>query len=412
MKSVADIPELRLSKIQKLIERFKTAPSMVLTRLFGEDKWDSDDIYWESEYGNMGMTPLSGENVEAPRVAPTGTATHTAKAAFWKEKMYLGSKFLNNIRQPGTTSVYYRATKYLAQQTLMLRNRCDRRKEWLTAKMLSDGAIAYKDPDANSISVDYGLSTINQVALSAKRKWDYVANDSEKNILEDIMDAQLVGQNSLSTTFNYALFTQEVLNLMVLDTGIQTLLKKSSFGEGDLFARPIPVLGSLLNIPNMVLYDESYQIRAWLTSAVSAGAGPHTIYGDDLTDFEVGMTLNMVKTSLKNNNIEQLTITAVDPVAGTITATGTLTRAYAASQDFCFVSKKFLPTNKFILFADRVEGQKIAEFALAPFDLDRHYGMKVDRHDKWDPDGVFVRVQNKGLPVLYFPEAIFQYTVK
>jgi len=73
--------------------------------------------------------------------------------------------------------------------------------------------------------------------------------------------------------------------------------------------------------------------------------------------------------------------------------------------------RKFLPKDQFTVFADTIEGQKIAEFAEAPFDLNRQYGMKVDQKTKWDPDGVFIRVQNKGLPVLYFEDAVYSVTV-
>jgi hypothetical protein len=294
---------------------------------------------------------------------------------------------------------------------MALKWRCQRRKEWLFAKMLGTGAFDYKDPDGNVIGVDYGIPAANQVTLGTTAKWNYNESDSTANILQDIMDAQLAAKNSFSGKYDYALFTQEVLNVMIMNQGVQALLKKSAFGDGDLFTRPVQVLGSLLNIPKMVLYDEAYQIKAWLTSGLAAGAGPHTINADDLTDFEVGMELNLVDTSLKSNNIETLVITAVDPVAGTVTATGTLARAYQASQDFCYVTKKFLDPDKFVMFASKVEGQKLAEMALAPFDLDRHYGMKVDKKAKWDPDGVFIRVQNKGLPVLYFPDAIYQMVV-
>ena len=411
MKNTAQIPELRQTRLQKLIELFTMAPSMVLSNLFGTDNWDSEDIAWESTYGNQGMTPFSGENVEAPRVAPTGTTTHTAKAAFWKEKMYLGAKFLNNIREPGTQT-HYQAQKYLAKQTKMLRNRCDRRKEWMHAKMIDSGAISYKDADGNTLSVDYGIPDANQVTLGATAKWNYTSDDSITNILEDIMNAQTVASNTINGPFTHAIFTQEVLSDMILDPSIQLLLQKSTFGNGDLFTRPKQVIGSLLNIPNMIQYDASFQLKAWLTAALAAGAGPHTIYADNLSDYEVGMTVKMVNVPLKVNNTEDLTITAVDVVAGTLTATGTLTRAYVAGRDYCFVTKKFIDNKKFILFSPTVDGAPIAEFGAAPFGMNRSWGMYVDEQEKWDPDGVFIRVQNKGLPVLYNPDAIYQMIVR
>ena len=63
------------------------------------------------------------------------------------------------------------------------------------------------------------------------------------------------------------------------------------------------------------------------------------------------------------------------------------------------------------MFAPVVEGDKIAEFAQAPFALDRHYGMKVDRWEEKDPDGIYIRVQDKGLPILYQEDAVYNLTV-
>jgi hypothetical protein len=37
--------------------------------------------------------------------------------------------------------------------------------------------------------------------------------------------------------------------------------------------------------------------------------------------------------------------------------------------------------------------------------------MQTDRKETWDPDGVFLRVQDKGLPVLYQRDAIYNLTV-
>jgi hypothetical protein len=65
-----------------------------------------------------------------------------------------------------------------------------------------------------------------------------------------------------------------------------------------------------------------------------------------------------------------------------------------------------------ILFCDVVGGNKIAEFANAPFGLDGTFGMKADQHEEWDPDGIAIRVQNKGIPVLYQEDAIYILTVK
>ena len=405
------IPELRLSVLTKLISRFMgdIRGKLKLSKLFGEDRYPSDKIEWEAQIGNRGMTPFSNEDAPSPRVVPTGVSAHEARAAFWKEKMYFGSSFLNNIREPGTKEKFYATKKFLARQMNMLANRCARRKEWMVAKMLSGGGFEYVDPQGKTINVDYGVPTDNLIALETARKWSDYSADTSANPVEDIMDAKIFMNNANGTEIDYAMFTSEILKLLVMAPKIQSLLAKSQFGQGDLFARPLQVLGNLLDIPNMVLYNEMYQVRGWLTSAVSAGAGPHTIYVDDATDFEVGSVIYIH--SLRNKTKEKLTVSAVSPTAGSVTATGTLTGGYRAKEDCVVMTRKFLPTNKFCMFSSQVEGQKIAEFMKSPFGLDRHYGTKTSRWYEDDPDGMWLRVENKGLPVLYFEDAIFNYTV-
>ena len=75
------------------------------------------------------------------------------------------------------------------------------------------------------------------------------------------------------------------------------------------------------------------------------------------------------------------------------------------------MTRKFLPIDQFTMFADNVQGTKIAEFFNAPFGLTRSRGMKVDSKDEWDPEGTWIRVQNKGLPVLYQRDGVYILTV-
>jgi len=405
MQGVSGIPELRLTTLQKLIERFMTPPNLKLTKMFGSDKWDSDNIEWESQIGNRGLTPFVAPDAVAPRTAPSGVAKHQAHAAFWKEKQWFNESFLNNLRKPGTDREHYKAQKYLAREAGSLRNRCDRRKEWMFAKMLTAGSFTYKEKDGMKVSVDYDVPSDNLVTLGATRKWD---DGASRNIVEDIMDANITMSNNVGEKLAVAMFTSEILKLLVLDPSIQALLSKSAFGDGDLFARPEEVLGKLLNIANMMLYDEQYQIRAWLTAAVTGGSTT-SVTVDESSDFEAGATLRFFDTSARS--WEDETISSVDEQAGTITVSTAPATSYKVREDYVYMTKKFLPTDKFCMFAPAVEGNKIAEFANAPFGLDRNFGMNVDRHEEWDPDGVYIRVQNKGLPVLYQEDAIYVLTV-
>lgn len=405
-QGLSNIPDLRLTVLQKLIERFMTPPNLLLMNLFGQETWPSDNIEWESQVGNRGMTPFVAPGAPAPMTAPVGVAKHSAMAAFWKEKIYYDEAFLNNLRKEGTTDTYLSAQRRLARDMQMLRGRCDRRKEWMFAKMLTAGSFTYKVMSETYQYVNYDVPAAQIVTLAADRKWD---TGNSRNILEDVMDAKLALQNSCGAKIDYALFTSEILKLMIMDTGIQTLLTKHNYGQGDLFSNPVRVLGSLLDIPNMVLYDEQFQLRYWLTAAVT-GSSTTNIYLDDTADIEVGDTLRFNDTSART--WEEETVSALVPESGYVTISTAPTASFKAGEDFVTVTKKFIPTTQFCMFASTVEGQKIAEFANAPFGVDRKFGMQVDDHEEWDPSGIFIRVQNKGLPVLYQSDGIYVLTVK
>jgi len=403
---INDISALRLTVLNKLVTKYMMPPNLILKGMFKTVNYESDNIEWESQIGSRGLTPFAAEDAEAPAVAIPGVGENSAHAAFWKERTFFGSSFLNNIREPGTDRRYQKSARTLSNQVRNLGNRSYRREEWMLAQMLCNDGFTYKDKNGVYITLDYGIPDDNKVTLATDYKWDA---GTKRNILEDIFDAKQVVSDSNAGVLNNAIFTSEVLQMLLFDDTIQTLMQKSSYGQGDLFANPTGVIGSLLGIGNMYQYDEAYQIRAYLTSALAAGAGPHTVSVDNTVDFEVGGTLTVLDVSAKTT--ETLTITAVNTNAGTLTATGTLASAYKATEDYAYMTKKFIPTDKFTMWADNVDGEPIAEFMKAPHELDRRWGQQIDRWVVRDPDGIFLRVEDKGLPVLYHEDAVYQLTV-
>jgi len=403
---INEIPALRLTVLNKLVTKYTSPPNLILKNMFNSVKYESDQIEWESQIGSRGLTPFAGEDAEAPQASVTGTGQNSAAAAYWKERTFFGSSFLNNIRQPGTDRKYMKAARTLAVQTRNLANRSFRREEWMIAQMLCNNGFTYKDKNEKYLSIDYSIPSDNRVTLAADYKWD---TGTSRNIVENIFDAKLAISNANAGVLNNAIFTTEVLKMMIFDDTIQTLLQKSSFGSGDLFKNPTSVIGSLIGIGKMHLYDEAYQIKAYLTTALSSGAGPHTVYVDETTDFVVGGILTVYDVSARTK--EALTITAIDSDAGTITATGTLSSSYKSTEDYVYMTRKFVPTNKFVMWADSVDGEPIAEVMKAPHMLSRTWGQQIDRWEKKDPDGIFIRVSDKGLPILYHEDGVYQLTV-
>lgn len=405
-KGSSDIADLRLVVLKKTIESFMTPPNLYFMNMFSSEDNESDSIEWETITGTRGLTPFVAPGSPAPETAPIGHGAGRAMAAYWKEKMFYDENFLNNLRQVGTRQVYMPASKQLARDQKVMRNRCDRRKEWMCVKMLTEGSFSYLGRGEIKLAVDYGVPSAQIVTLANDRKWD---TGSKRNILEDFMDAKLDLKNASGAIVSHGVCTTEILNLMIMDPGIQTLLAKSAFGQGDLLARPIQVLGALLDLPNFVVYDEQYQLTSWITSAVTANSTVN-IYVDDTTDYEAEATLRIHDVS--ENTYEDLTISSVSPESGYITVSTAPTSSYKAGEDKVTMTKKFLSESKFCLFCESVEGDKIAGYFNAPFGLARSYGMKVKRWDVEDPEGTWVMVENKGLPVLYRPEGLYIMTVK
>lgn len=412
-QGASDIPDLRLSKLTKLITKFTSAPNLIFINMYGGDDAPSDKIEWESQTGSRGLAPFKAPGAKTPQTAPRGIAQHSASAAFMGEKMMLDENFLNNLRAPGTRETHMAARKKLARELRGLRYRCDRRKEWMFVKMFSVGEFNYLEKGGIKATVDYSIPTANKVTLTTNYKW---GTGSSKDIIGDIRDGKVLLKTNTQENKFTAYTTQTVLRYMVEDSGVRDLLQKSQFGQGDLFGpsasnvlavRP-EVLGQLLDL-SIVLYDENYVIETILTAAVTADSTT-TISVVDTEDFEVGGTLRFHDVSA--GTYEDETISAVNTESGTLTVSTAPSTSYKAGEDIVTMTKTFLADDLFVMMPGSVENQPIAEWYNAPFGNDRHYGIKLDRETEWDPEAQWIRAQNKGLPVLYFPEAVYILNVE
>jgi hypothetical protein len=346
---------------------------------------------------------------KTPQTEPTGLAAHQAKAAFMGEKMYLDEQFLNNLRKAGTESTYQTARDTLAKELAGLRYRVDRRKEWMFAKMISAGTFSYLDKGSTKLTVDYDIPSDHIVTLGSSYKW---GTGGSADILSDIRDAKIKIKDDTDNDANFAIMTQTVLRYMIENSAVQNLFQTQQFNRPDLLGRDPSnqlgirpaVLGSLLDIPNIMIYDEKYTIKAWLTGAVTASSTT-TISVSSTADFEVGGTLRFHDTSA--GTWEEETISAVNTESGTLTISSAPSTSYKAGEDYVSMTKTFVANDLFILGTTTVDGQKIAEWVDAPFGLNRNYGITTTQWSEEDPEGTYIRVQNKGLPVLYNPDALY-----
>ena len=402
----SEIPELSLEVLQKFVTTFTTPPELALSTLFPESDSPSSTIKWESHRGGRGLTPFVPPGAPAPVTEVLGIASHQAEAAFWKEKIPFDEEFLNNIKKEGTTAEYMGAAQRLARELQSLSYRNMRRKEWMFAKMLTAGTFSYNTTKGVMTSVDYDVATAHIVTKSAAEQWD---DGADKDIIGDIIAGKKIISDDCGGKVTHAVMSSTVLKYLARDPSIQTLLQKSTFGNGDLYSGSKNsivgvnpnVIGSLLDIPNIVVYDEKFECRAYHTAAVSTV----TVTVDNVADFEVGGTLRFVDVSA--GTYEDETIASISTTAGTITTSSAVTLVPKVGEDYVYMVRPFIPEDIFVMFAANVEGQPIAEFKRAPFALDRHYGIKMDQNEEWDPEVVWIRCQNKGLPVLYQRDAMY-----
>lgn len=408
-KGSAGIPILHNVVLNKLIDKTPPPPSLKFSNMFPTSQAESDEIKWETIYGSGGMTPFVAPGSSAPTVGLDGMSQSGATAAYYKEKSFLDENLLNNLRQPGTVQTAMRSEAMVARQVGKLQYRCQRRREWMIAKMLTANSFSYQLKGGAKFTISYPTPSQNQVTLSGGARW----NQTTSTPAVDIFDAKRLLADQYGIAPNRVLMNSATLKLMQFNTSIGDLTKKQAFGDGDLYSNPEKALPIILGLGALDIYDEFYEVPAWIMTPVTAGVNP-VIYVDDASDFEVGGRVRLISTltPYKWEESTAITISAVDKIANTITIAGTIASNYRGGGiDKVIMRKKFVPDNLVLLYSDSIDNQPIAEFIEAPFGMGRNFGRFADTEPSWDPDGLWMRMQDKGLPVLYFPEGIFQLTV-
>lgn len=408
MKGSAGVPVLQLETMNKLISMLDPNPNLFFATMFPATRYPSDAIKWDIEYGSSGLTPFVAPGSVAPKIGLDGIGEGNAKAAYLKEAIHFDEVFLNNIKEPGTYETYQTAERHLARGLRKLRNRMDRRKEWMSAHAVINGGFSYEQKGGTKIAVSYGIPETHHITLAGNYKWD--TGHADMDILGDVLEGLRVLKDDAGVIPNYALLSTALLNLLIGDSGIQGLLQKSTFGNGDLFSRPADVIGALLNIP-LKVYDEFSETQQYLASNVT-GASTTVITVPDATDIEVGATARFYDISQKNV-WEDATVLSVDLAASTFTITAVTVKSFKANEDIVRFRSKIVSDNDFIMFSERnADGMPIAEVMLAPFGLGRNYDVFVDSKELWDPDSLVLRIQNKLLPVVYHPDCSYKLTVR
>ena len=402
MKGYSNIPGLHLTVLRQLaFDYMAKAPKLYFTQMFPDTTIASDEATWEVELTSAGISPFVAPGAPAPRVGIDGHTSGRAKVAYWKEKAYLDESFLNNLRRVGSFEKES-AEKQMGRMLQKLVWRSMRRKEWMCAKAIVDGGFTYAAQNGVNFTVSYGRPAVNTLALSEDKKW---GTGAQRNPIEDIYMVREHMQTLFGVNVDNMAMTSATLKKLVMDKELQGLLSKSAFGNGDLFARPAQVIGSLFGFGTVQVMDEMYDLNAW----VMAVDGTNIVV-DNATDFEVGARLMVTKTDERFRS-EWRTITAVNKQTNTLTIDAPFQNPPLAGRDKVEMQRKFMDDDTVVFTNPTHEGVPANEFLQAPFGMDGHYGLYTDRKDEWDPDGVYIRVQDKGLPVLYNPQNTFTLKV-
>lgn len=413
-RGASDIPSLRLEVLEEFITTFKSPPNLLLSNMFDSRNSASSSIKWESQRGGRGMTPFVPPGAPAPMSAGYGIAAHQAEAAYWKEKRYFDEEFLNNLRKPGTHADHMEAMDILADAMADISNRANRRREWMFSQMLFTGSLTYQLKGGVKFTLDYGIPTAHKVSLTSSYYWN---TGGSKDIMGDIKTGKRKIAEAVGSHVTHAMCNSHVLDMIGKDSTIQALLYKERFGDGSLMdvagVHPLALvnartIGRLLDIDNLIVYDEMYEVKGYLTAAVTGGSSTW-ITVDDASDFDAYETLRI--TDITDGSYEERYILSVNKATNQIQIEYPFTSSYAAGEDYVTMARYFIPSDKFVMFTNRVDGKPIARYMAAPYGLNRKWGLSVDKKETWDPEGVYVRVQDKGLPVLYHVDSIYSIDV-
>lgn len=377
--------------------RLPQPPSMGFSRYFPVIKLPGDNFTWEYALGSAGMSPVVAPGSPAPIIGKDGSASGSASVAYWKEKMFLDETTANNTRRIGTLE-YETAQRQIAEMITKLMWRSKRRQEWFAARALLDSKLVYTMENGHTVSVDFGRPVNNRKVLAGNYRW----GQSAAQPLKDILDLKEYMADMHGVRITILKMNSKTLRLLADDPSLIELFKKSGYGDGGFLANPERELGKVLDI-TFELNDDFYDVPAEVT-----GVAGTAITVDNARDFSVGGKL-FAELVDKEFREEFRTIVSISGNVVTVDSAFTTLRP---GKDRVTMRKKYLLDGEVCALPSSFDGNSIGNYYLAPFGLPTpRYGMYVDSDMVWDPDGLYMRVQNKGLPVVRSPQAVFTLVV-
>jgi len=342
MRDIENLDVFKPKFISGVISTFKTDPATYRGASFAPIKSSlEEEIVIDVKQYYDGLIPAVAPGAESPIVHRSGRAVMTYKPAYFRGKMLLHERNIQQLRRLGTDNQKETRQELVAGWLADLDRHVELRIEHSRWNALVNGAYTYY-VDKQAVTVNYNVPSKFKPTLTGTDKWSDLANSDP---IDDLNNWARLFRGSPARLGSIWL-NQKVLNYLLHNEKIRDLIK--TYGKGAGIGHPtLATVTDVLKaeIPGFAgieVYDEGYNVHTFVTT--SAASGQKDVVVEDATYIEVGDTV-----TLKSSDYSQQEDYVVASKSGnTLTMTVNLSSTFAVGAE-AVIFKPFIPDNKVIL---------------------------------------------------------------
>jgi hypothetical protein len=314
-------------------------------------KWDVD------VYDDGGMTPAVEINAESPILTGGGARQLQFSPPHFREKVMLDGTDILNLRELGTINQQRSMANLILKWTARLRRRLDNRRLWYKWQAVQsftpitlEGVGTQQTADYSTVGFHAGVAT----------NWDAVG----PTIIDDVID--FISEFREAATIPSVLyFGTDVLNALLTDATAAAGLGPLVQGQIEFGVNPNNIYNPLPGMEGIKSFFENLfagirfeynpfgpAVTLKTVKAVTAG-GPTVL--PVVGNYQLFRVLDPVTVVYPNGTKTTTTITAITPLAGTVTVAAALT---APKGTIVRKRYEFLDYDKVVLFAEMPTGQE------------------------------------------------------